>query len=275
MALMEMLGQDHARHRSGARKARFACNIDIAMPREARMRAKRTSIGATAMNGPVADATPQEVAIPADGDDLAGNLVVPSGAKGIVLFAHGSGSSRHSPRNVWVARHLQRAGLATLLFDLLTRTEEARDAATREHRFDIALLARRLAAATSWLGKRAELSRLAVGYFGASTGSAAALVAAARLRDRVGAVVSRGGRPDLAGQHALAQVAAPTLLIVGGNDDVVLELNRKAHAHMTCERRLAIVPGASHLFEEPGALEAVADLAAQWLVRFLPAAHGR
>jgi dienelactone hydrolase len=221
------------------------------------------------MNASVADATPREVAIPADGDNLAGNLVVPAGAKGIVLFAHGSGSSRLSPRNVWVARQLQRAGLATLLFDLLTRTEEARDASTREHRFDIPLLARRLAAATAWLAENPEYARLAVGYFGASTGSAAALVAAANLGDRVAAVVSRGGRPDLAGEGVLARVAAPTLLIVGGSDDVVLKLNRAADARMTCERQLAIVPGASHLFEEPGALEVVADLATQWFVRFL------
>ena len=227
------------------------------------------------MNGPVADATPREVVIRANGDDLAGNLAVPAGAKGIVLFAHGSGSSRQSPRNVWVARHLQRAGLATLLFDLLTRAEEARDASTREHRFDIPLLAHRLAAATLWLAEHGELARLAVGYFGASTGSAAALVAAAELGDRVAAVVSRGGRPDLAGEPVLARVVAPTLLIVGGNDDAVLTLNRAAHAQMSCERQLAIVPGASHLFEEPGALEVVADLAMQWFVRFLPATQGR
>jgi len=227
------------------------------------------------MNDPVAEATPREVAIPIDGDDLAGNLVVPAGAEGIVLFAHGSGSSRLSPRNVWVARQLQRAGLATLLFDLLTRTEEARDASTREHRFDIPLLARRLAAATSWLAEHPESARLAVGYFGASTGSAAALVAAAELGDRVTAVVSRGGRPDLAGEGVLARVAAPTLLIVGGSDDVVLKLNRAADARMTCERQLAIVPGASHLFEEPGTLEVVANLATQWFVRFLTVPQGR
>ena len=223
------------------------------------------------MNDPVAEATPREVAIPIDGDDLAGNLVVPAGAKGIVLFAHGSGSSRLSPRNVWVARQLQRAGLATLLFDLLTRTEEARDASTREHRFDIPLLARRLAAATSGLAEHPESARLAVGYFGASTGSAAALVAAAELGDRVTAVVSRGGRPDLAGEAVLSRVVSPTLLIVGARDDVVLTLNRAAEAQMTSERQLAIVPGASHLFEEPGALEVVADLATQWFVRFLGA----
>ncbi len=227
------------------------------------------------MNDPVAEATPREVAIPIDGDDLAGNLVVPAGAKGIVLFAHGSGSSRLSPRNVWVARQLQRAGLATLLFDLLTRTEEARDASTREHRFDIPLLARRLAAATSWLAEHPESARLAVGYFGASTGSAAALVAAAELGDRVTAVVSRGGRPDLAGEAVLSRVVSPTLLIVGARDDVVLTLNRAAEAQMTSERQLAIVPGASHLFEEPGALEVVADLATQWFVRFLTVPQGR
>jgi putative phosphoribosyl transferase len=211
----------------------------------------------------------RDVLVRADGDDLAGDVVVPANATGMVLFAHGSGSSRRSPRNVWVAQHLHRAGLATLLFDLLTPAEETRDAVTREHRFDIALLARRLAGATRWVAEQSGLRSLAVGYFGASTGSAAALVAAAEHRHRVAAIVSRGGRPDLAGETALARVTAPTLLIVGSNDDTVLQLNRAAQSQMTCERRLAIVAGASHLFEEPGALEQVADLATQWLARHL------
>jgi dienelactone hydrolase len=168
-----------------------------------------------------------------------------------------------------VANRLQRAGLATLLFDLLTPTEEARDVRTREHRFDIALLARRLVHATHWIDAQSDVRVLPLGYFGASTGSAAALVAAAELGERVAAVVSRGGRPDLAGVRALATVSAATLLIVGGNDDVVLGLNRTADSHLTCDRRLAIVPGASHLFEEPGALEQVAALASEWFVEYL------
>ena len=221
------------------------------------------------MDHPVTDHVEREVRIPADEASLAGDLTIPAGAQGIVLFAHGSGSSRHSPRNVWVANRLQRAGLATLLFDLLTPTEEARDVRTREHRFDIALLARRLVHATHWIDAQSDVRVLPLGYFGASTGSAAALVAAAELGERVAAVVSRGGRPDLAGVRALATVSAATLLIVGGNDDVVLGLNRTADSHLTCDRRLAIVPGASHLFEEPGALEQVAALASEWLVEYL------
>ena len=217
----------------------------------------------------VADHVEREVAIRAGDASLTGDLTVPAGAKGIVLFAHGSGSSRMSPRNVWVATHLQRAGLATLLFDLLTGAEEQRDMYTREHRFDIALLAKRLVLATDWINTQPELQTLSVGYFGASTGAAAALVAACQRKDRVAAVVSRGGRPDLAGTEPLANVTAATLLIVGGNDDVVLELNRGALATMTCEKRLDVVPGATHLFEEPGALEQVAALASQWLVEFL------
>jgi dienelactone hydrolase len=221
------------------------------------------------MDHPVTDHVEREVRIPADEASLAGDLTIPAGAQGIVLFAHGSGSSRHSPRNVWVANRLQRAGLATLLFDLLTPTEEARDVRTREHRFDIALLARRLVHATHWIDAQSDVRVLPLGYFGASTGSAAALVAAAELGERVAAVVSRGGRPDLAGVRALATVSAATLLIVGGNDDVVLGLNRTADSHLTCDRRLAIVPGASHLFEEPGALEQVAALASEWFVEYL------
>lgn len=218
----------------------------------------------------------RDVVIAAEGGgELTGSLTIPAGPKGLVLFAHGSGSSRHSPRNTWVAGELQRAGLATLLFDLLTPDEEIRDARTREHRFDVPLLAERLAAATRFVDNDSDVGNLALGYFGASTGSAAALLAAAQLKARVTAVVSRGGRPDLAGPSALREVTAATLLIVGGLDDVVLDLNRTASAHMTCERRLAVVPGASHLFEEPGALEQVAALASEWFVEYLVVAMGR
>jgi putative phosphoribosyl transferase len=225
--------------------------------------------GATTISHEVADHVAREVHIPADEASLTGDLTVPAGAKGIVLFAHGSGSSRHSPRNVWVASQLQRAGIATLLFDLLTATEEARDVRTREHRFDIALLARRLVHATQWIHAQSQLQPLPIGYFGASTGSAAALVAAAELGHHIAAVVSRGGRPDLAGDRALAEVSAATLLIVGGNDDVVLGLNERAYAQMKAERRIAIVPKASHLFEESGALEHVATLASEWFFEYL------
>jgi putative phosphoribosyl transferase len=193
---------------------------------------------------------------------------VPAGAAGVVVFAHGSGSSRHSPRNRRVAARLQEAGLATLLADLLTPGEEALDQRTRELRFDIELLARRLAAATAWVSAEPSLQDLPVGYFGASTGAAAALVAAADEPDSVGAVVSRGGRPDLAGDR-LADIAAPTLLIVGGADTMVLELNRRAAARMRGEVAIEVVPGATHLFEEPGALDVVADLAARWLTHHL------
>jgi pimeloyl-ACP methyl ester carboxylesterase len=192
---------------------------------------------------------------------LPGDLEIPEGpVKGLVIFAHGSGSSRLSPRNQFVARQLHARGLATLLFDLLT-DEEARD---RRNVFDIPLLALRLGVALEWQKIWAELARLPAGLFGASTGAAAALVAAAHFAERVGAVVSRGGRPDLAGT-ALPRVRAPTLLIVGGADVEVLELNREAAAKMTCEHELRVVPGATHLFEEPGTLEAVAALAADWL----------
>ncbi|HLX30393.1 MAG TPA: dienelactone hydrolase family protein [Casimicrobiaceae bacterium] len=216
----------------------------------------------------VADRVERAITIPAGDASLDGDLTIPAGAKGIVLFAHGSGSSRSSPRNVWVAERLQQSGLATLLFDLLTSSEDARDTYTRQHRFDIGLLAKRLALATRWVDAQPELASLPLGYFGASTGAAAALVAASELGNRVGAVVSRGGRPDLAGD-ALAKVKAPTLLVVGGADDVVLDLNRRALALLGSEKRIEIVPGATHLFEEPGALERVADLAAEWLVEFL------
>jgi pimeloyl-ACP methyl ester carboxylesterase len=188
---------------------------------------------------------------------------------GVVLFAHGSGSSRHSTRNRYVAAQLQAAGLATLLIDLLTLEEEAVDQHTAHLRFDIPLLAERLVAATRWLGEDPSTRSLSVGYFGASTGAAAALVAAATIPERVGAVVSRGGRPDLA-DEALPRVSAPTLLIVGGRDLAVLDLNRIAMARMTAVTRLEIVPGATHLFEEAGTLEVVAHLARDWFLRYLP-----
>jgi putative phosphoribosyl transferase len=196
---------------------------------------------------------------------LEGDLATPALAQGIVLFAHGSGSSRHSPRNRYVAQMLQQAGLATLLMDLLTREEEAFDARTAALRFNIKFLASRLMDATSWLVSQPETRQLAIGYFGASTGAAAALVAAAELREFVAAIVSRGGRPDLAGA-ALRHVFAPTLLIVGERDLTVLELNRQAMAQLPVEKELKIVPKASHLFEEPGTLEAVAELARDWFV---------
>ena len=205
---------------------------------------------------------------------LEGNLARPEDARGVVLFAHGSGSSRLSPRNRHVAHVLNEAALATLLVDLLTPDEEAIDARTAHLRFDISLLAQRLIGATDWLSDHPDTRGLRVGYFGASTGAAAALVAAAVRAAAVGAVVSRGGRPDLAGR-ALALVRAPTLLIVGGRDAQVLELNREAFAQLTCEKRLEIVPGATHLFEEPGALDRVAFLARDWFPRYLTPAAAR
>jgi dienelactone hydrolase len=209
------------------------------------------------------------VRVAAGGVTLEGNLVVPPRARGIVLFAHGSGSSRHSPRNRFVAQALQTAGLATLLIDLLTAEEEVIDERTRELRFDIGLLAERLVGASEWLGNATETRDLTLGYFGASTGGGAALVAAAERPDDVGAVVSRGGRPDLAGA-ALPHVRAPTLLIVGGDDEVVIGMNEAAMARMTSAVvQLEIVPGATHLFEEPGKLEIVAGLARDWFVKYL------
>jgi putative phosphoribosyl transferase len=199
---------------------------------------------------------------------LEGDLHIPPDPAGVVLFAHGSGSSRHSSRNRQVAAVLQSAGLATLLIDLLTAEEEAVDRQTAHLRFDIPLLAGRVEAATLWLAQDPQTSLLKIGYFGASTGAAAALVAAAELPDRVGAVVSRGGRPDLA-RNALSRVSAPTLFIVGERDLEVLELNRIAMAQMGTVTRLEIVPAATHLFEEPGALERVAQLARDWLVHYL------
>jgi len=211
-----------------------------------------------------------EVQIRAGRAVLPGNLNIPKDANALVLFAHGSGSSRHSPRNQFVARTLNEAGLATLLFDLLTPREEAIDMRTREHRFNIQLLAERLVHATKWAKQQEQTSNLRAGYFGSSTGGAAALVAAVDAPQDVGAVVSRGGRPDLA-DKALPKVHAPTLLIVGGDDDIVIELNEQARDKMRCEVKLELIPGATHLFEEPGALEKVAQLASDWFVKHLGA----
>jgi len=199
---------------------------------------------------------------------LWGHIEVPGRPKGLVLFAHGSGSSRHSPRNQFVARTLSKAGLATLLFDLLTQEEETIDIQSRALRFNIQLLAERLVQATEWAKKQTLTRDLRIGFFGSSTGAAAALVAAADLASDIGAVVSRGGRPDLA-NAALEKVKAPTLLIVGGNDDVVMALNEKARDRMRCEVKLEIIPRATHLFEEEGALEEVARLASDWFVKNL------
>jgi dienelactone hydrolase len=207
--------------------------------------------------------TARSVTIPA-GVSLSGDLVLPAGAHGLVVFAHGSGSSRLSPRNQSVARVLQTYGFATLLFDLLTPAEEAIDERTRQFRFDIPLLAERLVHVTDWLSTERDTRWLRVGYFGASTGAAAALIAAARRPPVVHAVVSRGGRPDLAGP-ALRRVTAPTLLIVGARDDTVIAMNRAALHDLVCKtKRLEIVPGATHLFEEPGALDRVCELALEW-----------
>lgn len=212
--------------------------------------------------------TATQVRVPVGDAALDGDLVVPDGAAGIVLFAHGSGSSRHSRRNRMVAEKLNGQGFGTLLVDLLTAEEEEVDRVTAEPRFDIDLLAGRLIGATDWLREEPTTSSLGIGLFGASTGAAGALVAAAERPGEVGAVVSRGGRPDLAGD-ALPRVRAPTLLIVGGRDPVVLELNRQAQEHLRTENQLVVVPGATHLFEEPGALEVVSSLAAEWFSRYL------
>jgi dienelactone hydrolase len=218
------------------------------------------------MNHEVLEQNPVKriVHIPANGIKLEGALVIPNDARGIVLFAHGSGSSRHSPRNNFVAEVLQGARLGTLLLDLLTRQEDA----IYENRFDIDLLTWRLERATQWLMEQPQSSSLGIGYFGASTGAAAALQAAATFGQSIGAVVSRGGRPDLA-MTALGNVRSPTLLIVGGLDDVVIELNRQAYEKLQVEKHFAIVPGATHLFEEPGTLQEVARLAADWFKRHL------
>jgi putative phosphoribosyl transferase len=207
----------------------------------------------------------QPVSIEVDSVGLDGYLSVPTAAKGVVLFAHGSGSSRHSPRNRAVADLLNESCLATLLMDLLTEDEQEVDLQTGQLRFDIPFLAKRLSAATEWLARQRDVANLKIGYFGASTGAAAALVAAAEHPHSVAAVVSRGGRPDLAG-NALARVETPTLLIVGGADPVVLDLNQQAMAQMRCPKQLQVIPGATHLFEEPGTLGQVARLAQDWFL---------
>lgn len=226
------------------------------------------------MSGSPTTGSNRAVGIPVQGARLDGDLTLPDGAAGVVVFAHGSGSSRRSPRNRQVAKQLNDGRLATLLFDLLTAEEEEEDLHTRELRFDISLLARRLVNALDWLADEAPTAGLPVGCFGASTGAAAALVAAAQRTDRVGAVVSRGGRPDLAGD-ALASVRAPTLLIVGGADPVVIDLNRQAQQQLRADVRVEIVEGAGHLFEEPGALERVADLTHDWFLRHLGGSSAR
>jgi putative phosphoribosyl transferase len=210
----------------------------------------------------------EQVRIPVGAVMLDGDLTLPASPRGILLFAHGSGSSRHSPRNRYVAEELQQDRLATLLMDLLTPQEEAVDERTAELRFDIPLLAERLVAATDWVQTRTDVAHLDIGYFGASTGAAAALIAAAERPLAVRAVVSRGGRPDLAGD-ALRRVKASTLLIVGGRDLPVIEMNRHALAELRTDKKLVIVPGATHLFEEPGTLEEVARLARAWFVHYL------
>ena len=220
----------------------------------------------------------QPVQIPIGSSSLSGDLDIVDGMQGVVLFAHGSGSGRRSPRNRYVAKVLQEAGLGTLLFDLLTEDEEVIDEQTRHLRFDIGLLAERLIRATDWLLQRFVASTSvdipSIGYFGASTGAAAALIAAAKRGDIIKAVVSRGGRPDLAGDEYLNQVRAPTLLLVGGNDDQVIGLNQEAYDKLKLlkeedEKKLTIIPGATHLFEEPGKLEQVAQLASEWFASFL------
>ena len=216
------------------------------------------------MKLPIATLPSTEVRLPSGDAWLYGDLALPTAFSGLVLFAHGSGSGRHSARNRLVAQRLQQAGIATLLFDLLTAQEEQIDLQTREHRFDIPLLTRRMQDATLWASEQPQLRHARIGYFGASTGSAAALIAAARLGDRIGAVVSRSGRADLAVPVALAAVTAPTLLIVGGADGSVVGLNQQALAALHCEKELVIVPDATHLFEEPGALDQVSTLAADW-----------
>jgi len=205
------------------------------------------------------------VQIPTGLAELEGELILPSAATGVVLFAHGSGSSRFSPRNTYVAEILQHQGIGTLLFDLLTREEDR----IYETRFDIALLTRRLIAATEWLQNNPKTNNMNIGYFGASTGAAAALQAAAVMENKISAVVSRGGRPDLAGADALRRVTAPTLLIVGGADYGVIELNQQAETLLNCERKLTLIPGATHLFDEPGSLQQAARCAAEWFVQHL------
>lgn len=215
-----------------------------------------------------ADAVNKSVRIPVGGVLLEGELRLPENAPGVVLFAHGSGSSRHSPRNQFVAGVIREASIGTLLFDLLTNDEERQDTAFGVLRFDIALLAKRLVGATRWIEKQPETSGLKVGYFGASTGGGAALVAAAELGVGIAAVVSRGGRPDLAGD-ALPKVKSPTLLVVGGYDEMVISLNDDAFAKLRCEKDFRIVLGATHLFEEPGTLEQVAQISANWFSKHM------
>ena len=209
-----------------------------------------------------------EMKIPVSNVVVEGTLTLIPGAKGVVLFAHGSGSGRFSPRNQYVAKEFNKANIGTLLFDLLTKEEEEEDIVTAEYRFNIDLLAKRLIGVTEWLRHDPKTRRLPLGYFGASTGAAAALIAAAKLPNAIAAVVSRGGRPDLAGEY-LPGVAAPTLLLVGGLDTEVIELNQEAMDQMTAEKKLVIVPGATHLFEEPGTLEQVAKLSTEWFLRYL------
>ena len=207
----------------------------------------------------------QIVHIPADNVHIEGLLELPENARGIVLFAHGSGSSRHSPRNNYVARILHSGGMGTLLMDLLTAEEDM----DYQVRFDIPLLTRRLLAATHWLQTQQQLKHLPIAYFGASTGAAAALQAAAALGNKISAVVSRGGRPDMAGADDLSRVSSPTLLLIGGLDDIVIELNQEAYRQMHCIKHISIIPGATHLFEEPGTLETVASLANDWFKQYL------
>jgi predicted alpha/beta-hydrolase family hydrolase len=204
------------------------------------------------------------VRIPIDSMMLEGILSIPKRAKGIVIFAHGSGSSRKSPRNNYVARELRENGIGTLLFDLLSEEEDY----VYENRFNVGLLTRRLVAATKWLMAEPEAKDKKIGYFGSSTGSASALMAAAELGKKISVIVSRGGRPDLA-MMSLGMVKSPTLLIVGGNDDVVIELNQQAYLHLKCKKEMALIPNATHLFEEPGTLEDVAKLAAKWFKEYL------
>ena len=217
---------------------------------------------------PFVDTPPASITVPIGGELLTGDLGMPEAPRGIVLFAHGSGSGRHSPRNQYVARMLEQRNLATLLIDLLTPREEAIDERTAEYRFDIPMLGGRLVALVDWLRRRKDTASLPIGLFGASTGGGAALIAAADRPREIAAVVSRGGRPDLAGA-SLARVIAPTLLIIGGLDQPVIQMNRDAMKYMPGEVKLEIVPGATHLFEQPGALERVAETAGDWFVQYL------
>jgi putative phosphoribosyl transferase len=211
----------------------------------------------------------QAIKIPVGSVEVEGNMFLPSETGCLIIFVHGSGSSRFSPRNQYVAKEFNKASMGTLLFDLLTPGEEEEDELTAEYRFDIALLSQRLIGVTEWLRVDPQTSKLKLGYFGASTGAAAALIAAAKMPDAISAVVSRGGRPDLAGQQYLSRVEAPTLLLVGGDDEEVIELNRQAQNQMTNENKLLIVQGATHLFEEPGKLEEVSRFATDWFNRYL------